>query len=85
MAMREAVAVDFMGVGTGNGRRSQDAAVRSESQRGGRLVKPIPNGGHARRSPSASEAGESSTHPFASPSDNLHGDFTVPCSSSFHS
>jgi len=83
MAMREPVAMDFMGVGpaaagSNGSRRSPEAAAVGELGR--LLVRPIPNGGHARKSPEDG-GGSTSTHVFASPGNNFHGDFTslFPC------
>ena len=62
MALREAVAVDFMGVGAGG------SPPDGGSEERGRVVRPIPSGGHAR-----SPAPEGS-HPF--PSQGLQGEFS---------
>jgi hypothetical protein len=66
--MREAVAVDFMGVGQAAGGGSPPDGGSEERVR---LVRPIPSGGQARRSP-APEGGREGAHPFAS--QGLHGE-----------
>nr|QTY21848.1 putative jasmonate ZIM domain protein 1 [Calohypnum plumiforme] len=88
MAMREPVAMDFMGVGpaaaagrNGSWRSSEAAAAGGEP--GGLLVRPIPNGVHARKSPE--DGGSTITHAFASSGNNLHGLRKQPWSRRFQS
>lgn len=60
--------MDFMGVGGGGGGGGSPDGGSEERVR---LVRPIPSGGHARRSP-APERGREGGHPFSS--QGLHGE-----------